>query len=306
MALAETALPTPALDHRNGCHAVHVDILYHSSPSVMMNILVISCLVAVALAAPPLVKYGPNEVIPILAESSVVNEDGSFQNSYESGDGTKVQASGVLKSLGPKEEAGPEIQGAYTFITPDGQTLELRYIANENGFQPQASFLPVAPPIPDEIIESLKYNAAHPEEDNLRNDILYHSSPSVMMNIWLSPLPHWSNMALTRSSPFWPNPVLSTKMAASKTATRVGDGTKVQASGVLKSLGPKEEAGPEIQGAYTFITPDGQVLELRYIANENGFQPQASFLPVAPPIPDEIIESLKYNAAHPEEDNLRK
>nr|CAD7440205.1 unnamed protein product [Timema bartmani] len=130
--------------------------------------LVISCLVAVALAAPPLVKYGPNEVIPILAESSVVNEDGSFQNSYESGDGTKVQASGVLKSLGPKEEAGPEIQGAYTFITPDGQTLELRYIANENGFQPQASFLPVAPPIPDEIIESLKYNAAHPEEDNLR------------------------------------------------------------------------------------------------------------------------------------------
>nr|CAD7461000.1 unnamed protein product [Timema tahoe] len=42
-----------------------------------------------------------------------------------------------------------------------------------------------------------------------------------MMNIWLSPLPHWSSMVLTRSSPFWLNPVLSTKMAASKTATRV-------------------------------------------------------------------------------------
>ncbi|CAG2056750.1 unnamed protein product [Timema podura] len=182
MAPAETALPTPALDHRNGCHAVHVChcinteshqgfvtlqlwIFFQRHPLPLLSV---SHDEHLALAAPPLVKYGPNEVIPILAESSVVNEDGSFQNSYESGDGTKVQASGVLKSLGPKEEAGPEIQGAYTFITPDGQTLELRYIANENGFQPQASFLPVAPPIPEEIIESLKYNAAHPEEDNLR------------------------------------------------------------------------------------------------------------------------------------------
>nr|CAD7461295.1 unnamed protein product [Timema tahoe] len=150
-----------------------------------MKLLIVACLVAVAFAAPPLVKYGPNEVVPIVSQANIVNEDGSFQNSYESGDGTKVQASGVLKSAGPKEEpaqevqggvlksAGPkeepaqEVQGAYTFITPDGQVLELRYVANENGFQPQASFLPVAPPIPDEIIESLKYNAAHPEEDNL-------------------------------------------------------------------------------------------------------------------------------------------
>nr|CAD7198509.1 unnamed protein product [Timema douglasi]CAD7396740.1 unnamed protein product [Timema poppensis] len=129
--------------------------------------LIVACLVAVAFAAPPLVKYGPNEVVPIVSQANIVNEDGSFQNSYESGDGTKVQASGVLKSAGPKEEPAQEVQGAYTFLTPDGQTLELRYIANENGFQPQASFLPVAPPIPEEIIESLKYNAAHPEEDNL-------------------------------------------------------------------------------------------------------------------------------------------
>ncbi|CAG2066880.1 unnamed protein product, partial [Timema podura] len=57
-----------------------------------LNILVISCLVAVTYAASPLVKYGPNDVIPILAQSSIANEDGSFQNSYESGDGTKVQA----------------------------------------------------------------------------------------------------------------------------------------------------------------------------------------------------------------------
>nr|CAD7589210.1 unnamed protein product [Timema genevievae] len=100
-----------------------------------MKLLIVACLVAVAFAAPPLVKYGPNEVVPIVSQANIVNEDGSFQNSYESGDGTKVQASGVLKSAGPKEEPAQEVQGAYTFITPDGQVLELRYVANENGFQ---------------------------------------------------------------------------------------------------------------------------------------------------------------------------
>ncbi|CAG2055760.1 unnamed protein product [Timema podura] len=129
--------------------------------------LIISCLLAAALAAPPQLKLAPNEPIPILAQSNIVNEDGTFQNSYESADGTRAESSGSLKSLGPQEE-GQVIQGSYSFYTPDGQLYELRYIADENGFQPQGNFLPVAPPIPEEILKSLAYNAAHPEEDNLR------------------------------------------------------------------------------------------------------------------------------------------
>nr|CAD7396734.1 unnamed protein product [Timema poppensis] len=85
---------------------------------------------------------------------------------YESADGTKVEASGTLKDLGDKEGPSSVIQGSYSFVTADGQLFELRYIADENGLQPQASFLPVAPPIPEDIQRSLEYNAAHPEEDN--------------------------------------------------------------------------------------------------------------------------------------------
>nr|CAD7195051.1 unnamed protein product [Timema douglasi] len=130
---------------------------------------ILSCLLAAALAAPPpLLKLDPKEPIPILAQSNILNEDGTFQNSYESADGTKAESSGTLKDLGDKEGPSSIIQGSYSFITPDGQLYELRYIADENGFQPQASFLPVAPPIPEEILKSLAYNAAHPEEDNLR------------------------------------------------------------------------------------------------------------------------------------------
>nr|CAD7398853.1 unnamed protein product [Timema poppensis] len=72
-----------------------------------------------------------------------------------------------------------------------------------------------------------------------------------------------------------------------------------------KNKGDSIFEGPSsvIQGSYSFVTADGQLFELRYIADENGLQPQASFLPVAPPIPEDIQRSLEYNAAHPEEDN---
>nr|CAD7420200.1 unnamed protein product [Timema poppensis] len=49
--------------------------------STMMKIVIISCLLAVALAAPPpLLKLDPKEPIPIVAQSNVINEDGTFQN----------------------------------------------------------------------------------------------------------------------------------------------------------------------------------------------------------------------------------
>nr|CAD7440207.1 unnamed protein product [Timema bartmani] len=152
--------------------------------ATMNQIVIISCLLAAVLAAPPQVKYGPNEVIPILSQVNIVNEDGSFQNRFALvchevkllegvSDSTRaVTAAGLnlpvpLKNIGPQED-GQVAQGSYSFYTPDGQLIEVRYIADENGFQPQSNALPVGPPIPEEILKALAYNAAHPEEDNLR------------------------------------------------------------------------------------------------------------------------------------------
>nr|CAD7260787.1 unnamed protein product [Timema shepardi] len=149
--------------------------------STMMKIVIISCLLAAALAAPPpLLKLDPKEPIPIVAQSNIINEDGTFQNrppgqkwnpvicvsATRALTEQRLKTSGTLKDLGDKEGPSSVIQGSYSFVTADGQLFELRYIADENGFQPQASFLPVAPPIPEDIQRSLEYNAAHPEEDN--------------------------------------------------------------------------------------------------------------------------------------------
>ena len=55
-----------------------------------------------------------------------------------------------------------------SFTLPDGQQFEMTFVADENGFQPQSSFLPVAPafphPIPDFVLEQIEKAAREDAE----------------------------------------------------------------------------------------------------------------------------------------------
>uniref|UniRef100_A0A8W7P778 Uncharacterized protein n=1 Tax=Anopheles coluzzii TaxID=1518534 RepID=A0A8W7P778_ANOCL len=89
----------------------------------------------------------------IVSQTSDVQPDGSFNYAFESANGIK----GSIKSIKvPKlDETGRQIgeedvqvsvqTGSFQYTAPDGQVYTLRYIADENGFQPQADHLPVAP-----------------------------------------------------------------------------------------------------------------------------------------------------------------
>ena len=48
----------------------------------------------------------------------------------------------------------------YRFTFPSGETFQLKYVADENGFQPESDWLPVAPafphPIPDFVLEQIE------------------------------------------------------------------------------------------------------------------------------------------------------
>ena len=61
-----------------------------------------------------------------------------------------------------------------------------------------------------------------------------------------------------------------------------------------------------VQGTYVFTAPNGEVVELRLVANENGavFESPSGHLPVAPepveaihPVPEHALEAIEFAAA---------
>ncbi|GBP89586.1 Endocuticle structural glycoprotein SgAbd-2 [Eumeta japonica] len=104
------------------------------------------------------------EPIPIIRQEQVINADGSYSWSYETGNGIAAEEQGYVKNLGVPDQEIQTAQGQYQYTAPDGTPIHLKYIADENGFQPQGDHLPTPPPIPEEIQKALEYLATLPTE----------------------------------------------------------------------------------------------------------------------------------------------
>lgn len=72
--------------------------------------------------------------MPITAYQNELNYDGSFSYGYSSADGTTAQAQGFVKNLGLGEAVEAQVvQGSYSYTSPEGTPITVRYIADENG-----------------------------------------------------------------------------------------------------------------------------------------------------------------------------
>lgn len=95
--------------------------------------------------------------VQIVSQESEVFPEGKYHYSFETSDGTKAVQDGELKGTG--EEAGNAIHGSYTYHTDDGQTFQVEYTADENGYQPHGEHIPT---VPEYIAKALKYIEEHP------------------------------------------------------------------------------------------------------------------------------------------------
>ncbi|XP_071551774.1 cuticle protein AM1199-like [Panulirus ornatus] len=135
-----------------------------------MKLVILACLASVAVAAPQfddLVAPAPQveelilpsprleEIIPvvkILRDDRQDDGNGNFNYAFEADNGIVVEAAGTPGSLGQVN-----MQGIFRFLLPDGRTAEVRYIADENGFQPQSDFIPTPHPLPAHAIEQIRF-----------------------------------------------------------------------------------------------------------------------------------------------------
>lgn len=54
-----------------------------------------------------------------------------------------------------------------------------------------------------------------------------------------------------------------------------------------------------VQGSFSYTSPEGQPIRVTYVADENGFRPEGAHLPTPPPIPEAIARSLAYLRTQP-------
>lgn len=85
-------------------------------------------------------------------------------SSYESGDGSKAEQHGELKTV-EKDKEGEAVQGSYEYTAPDGQKVQVSYTADENGYVAQGDVIPTSPPLPESVARALKFIEEHPSTE---------------------------------------------------------------------------------------------------------------------------------------------
>uniref|UniRef100_A0A336M3S4 CSON011015 protein n=1 Tax=Culicoides sonorensis TaxID=179676 RepID=A0A336M3S4_CULSO len=82
----------------------------------------------------------------IVSYENIIEPDGKYKFGYETSNGIVANEEG---------EGGVSAIGYYKYVDADGETVQVNYIADENGFQPDN--LPEVPEIPPLIARALEY-----------------------------------------------------------------------------------------------------------------------------------------------------
>lgn len=88
-------------------------------------------------------RYVVNKIYP----------DGRYNYAFETTNSIRLSEMGF---------GGSHVSGSYSYRSPEGEDIKLKYTADENGYHPIGDHLPTPPPIPDYIQKSIAYIKAHP------------------------------------------------------------------------------------------------------------------------------------------------
>ncbi|TDG41735.1 hypothetical protein AWZ03_011841 [Drosophila navojoa] len=102
------------------------------------------------------VHHGDESHAETLSRRDDVRADG-FDSSLETSNHIVRSESGDVHG---------NIHGSFSWISPEGEHIEIKYVADENGYQPSGAAIPA---IPEQIARSLAWIAAHPNVPEVHN-----------------------------------------------------------------------------------------------------------------------------------------
>ncbi|XP_022122759.2 larval cuticle protein LCP-22-like [Pieris rapae] len=77
------------------------------------------------------------------------------------------------------------------------------------------------------------------------------------------------------------------------------NGIAAQAQGVPRTFSGNPPVSPSVaQGSFSWTSPEGEVISMTYVADENGYQPQGNAIPQPPEVPAQIARALQYIAKY--------
>ncbi|KAK8740181.1 hypothetical protein OTU49_003086 [Cherax quadricarinatus] len=122
-----------------------------------MQLVIFAALVALAASAPR--PDSPDKTATILRDDRITEDDGRYNFEVETSNGIVLSQSGSPVAQGAIGKAGQ-----YSFTSPEGVKVTLKFVADENGYKPESPFLPVAPefphPVPDYVLRQIEFAAA--------------------------------------------------------------------------------------------------------------------------------------------------
>ncbi|XP_026729276.1 larval cuticle protein 1-like [Trichoplusia ni] len=109
-----------------------------------MKFIIVAAVALVAVAAALPVEE-PVEIVNSVFEQQA---DGGYKYAFGQSDGVKREETGVVKEAFDEDNKPHNVvvvRGSYSYINPNGQEELINYTADEEGFHPEGSSIPVAP-----------------------------------------------------------------------------------------------------------------------------------------------------------------
>merc|ERR1719184_520070 len=100
----------------------------------MMKLILLACFAAVAIA------QNPEGAAELVLDERVDQGDGNFAYNFETSNGIFTETRGTPGAVGQSN-----MVGSYRFTDPEGNVVEVRFTADENGFRPESAAIPAAP-----------------------------------------------------------------------------------------------------------------------------------------------------------------